>query len=187
MELSRRHGARHILQVLYQRPSTWEQLEIDGELVDLDTAVVQHFRNTASISGLRCPAKVEVVPETFSDRTGYLQIVFERIRRREQIPGIVFLDPDTGLEPAGSPGLQHVLESELTKIWRVLAKGDVMVLYQHQTNRAGIPWIESKKQQFEQALGIPQGSAKLAQATGIASDVAFFFAVKDGAVTLTAG
>jgi hypothetical protein len=53
-----------------------------------------------------------------------------------------------------------------------------MVFYQHQTNRNGTPWIEPKKKQFERALGVQQGSAKLACALGIARDVAFFFLIK---------
>jgi hypothetical protein len=59
-----------------------------------------------------------------------------------------------------------------------MSAGDFMVFYQHQTNRSGEEWIEPKKLQFERALSIPSGNAKLAQATKIARDVAFFFAEK---------
>jgi len=53
-----------------------------------------------------------------------------------------------------------------------------MVFYQHQTNRNDTPWIEPKKTQFERALGVREGSAKLACALGIARDVVLFFMIK---------
>ena len=182
VELARRHRVMHILQVLYQRPSTWEPLEIDGELVEIPTAVVQHFRSATSVAAIQCTAKVDVVEEIFGDRSDYLKVVLQRIRLRPQVPGIVFLDPDTGLE-SHSPGPQHVLNSELTEIWNALRSGDILVFYQHQTNRNGTPWIEPKKIQFEQALGVQKGSTKLARAEGIARDVAFFFIEKRGVST----
>jgi hypothetical protein len=103
--------------------------------------------------------------------------VLRRIRSRAQLPGIVFLDPDTGLEPRFA-GPEHVLEQELAEIWEVLRSEDIMVFYQHQTNRSGTPWIEPKKAQFERALGVRKGISKLARAPGVAPDVAFFYIEK---------
>lgn len=41
LELVRRHSVKHVLQVLYLRPSDeWGRLEIDGHKVDLPEAVV---------------------------------------------------------------------------------------------------------------------------------------------------
>jgi len=177
LELAQRHQAQQILQVLYKRPSTWERLEIDGEQVELPATVIHHFRDATSVSAMQCPARVEVVSETFGDRSDYLQLVLRRIRSRAQLPGIVFLDPDTGLEPRFA-GPEHVLEQELAEIWEVLRSEDTLVFYQHQTNRSGTPWIEPKKAQFERALSVREGSSKLARAPGIASDVAFFYIKK---------
>jgi hypothetical protein len=177
VELAARHEMRHILQVLYYRPTQWPDIEIEGQRVPLPDSVRNHFRLVTSVRSLRCPPKVEVIEDPFVDRSSYLNIVQERIRRRAESPGIVFLDPDTGLEPA-SPGPEHVLRSELADIWRALPMGDLLVFYQHQTNRTGAPWVESKKAQFEQALGLRAGGAGLARAPRIAADVAFFFARK---------
>lgn len=179
LELAQRHDAKHILQVLYQRPSTWKGLEIDGKQVEVNPAVLQHFRNTASISAINCGAQIDTVSDTFHDRRLYLHIVLDRIRQRTQLPGIVFLDPDTGLEPSGKAGPEHVLESELAEIWDALCSGDILVFYQHQTNRNSNPWVEPKKVQFERALKIGQGLAKVARAPGIARDVVFFFMEKN--------
>ena len=183
LELARRYRAKHILQVLYLRPSSWGRLEINDERVELAPAVVQHFRNTASVSTIQCPAEIEVISENFGSRTDYLGTLLQRIRLRTQLPGIVFLDPDTGLEPHNA-GPEHVLESELTEIWHALSSGDILAFYQHQTNRDGTPWIEPKKAQFERALGVNRGSAKIGRAAEIARDVAFFFIEKNGRDTV---
>jgi hypothetical protein len=178
VELAAKYRLRHILQVLYFRPDTWERVEIDGKSVELNRLVIEQFRRAASISAMKCGARIEVVEDIVSDRKEYLRCVLDRVRRRPHAPGIVFLDPDTGLQPE-NPDLKHVLDSELAEIWRSMTPGDLMVFYQHQTNRNGKEWIEPKKAQFENALGIRPGSAKLARAIKVARDVAFFFVEKE--------
>jgi len=54
LEVAGRHRAKHILQVLYLRPNTWESLEIDGEQVELAPAVIQQFRSAISVSAIQC-------------------------------------------------------------------------------------------------------------------------------------
>ena len=103
----------------------------------------------------------------------------DRIRSRPAGPGILFLDPDTGLE-SRKPSLDHVPDSELAKMWTELKAGNVLVVYQYLTNQAGQPWIPDKKEQFERAIGLPLGSAKLAWSEPIAPDVAFFYSQKAG-------
>jgi len=43
---------------------------------------------------------------------------------------IVFLDPDTGIEPRKA-GSTHVKAAEITRIWNKLNRNDWLVLYQH--------------------------------------------------------
>ncbi len=181
LELASRYESKHILQVLYYRPSEWEQIEIDGTNAGIAKEVIQHFRNVDSIRNLVCPVAIEVLQEEFSDRTKYLQAVIGAIQARRIRPGIIFLDPDTGLQPPGGKyGPTHVLDSELGEVWRSLEPLDVLVFYQHQTNRAGDPWIESKKSQFAKAIGSQMDQVKHAHAPGwnTARDVAFFFLAK---------
>ena len=177
LTLADRFHARHILQVPYYRTSEWAPLVIDGENVKMPEAVVRHFRRVGAISTIQASVPIEVVFDTFADRAEYHRIVINRIRSREQLPGIVFLDPDTGLEPRAA-GLEHVLEAELAKLWHELQRGELLVFYQHQTNRNGAPWIEPKKQQFERALGVLAGVSKVARAEKIARDVVFFYVQK---------
>jgi hypothetical protein len=140
LELARRFDASCIIQVLYRRPSEWGRLEIDGEQVQLPPAVVQHFRNPTNISAIQAGFRLEVVTDPFGNREEYLQTVLKRLKDDSGKPRIVFLDPDTGLE-SRNPGPEHVLESELATIWREMSPGDVLVIYHHQTNRDGTPWI----------------------------------------------
>lgn len=179
LSLAERFNARHILQVLYYRPCTWPTLEIDGEPVALPEAVLQHFRNASAVRTLKASVSIDVVTDVVVNRTDYLRTVLSTIRNRPATPGIVFLDPDTGLQPV-KPSLEHVLDQELVEVWAGLVPGDLLVFYQHQTNRNGQPWVEPKKQQFEQVLSLPIGSAKLARAESIARDVVFFYVEKTG-------
>ena len=179
LTLAERHAATHILQVLYYRPTEWAYLEVDGEDVPVPEAVIRHFRRTSAVLAINAPVPIEVVADTFENREEYHRVVVDCIRRRSTTPGIVFLDPDTGLA-SRTPTLDHVLESELSTLWAELKAGDVLVFYQHQTNRNGQPWIPEKKEQFERAIGLPAGTAKLARAEKIAQDVVFFYARKAG-------
>jgi hypothetical protein len=59
-----------------------------------------------------------------------------------------------------------------------MKNGDVFAFYQHQTNRAGQPWIEPKRSQLAEALQVQPDAIKKAQAPDIANDVVFFFIQK---------
>ena len=149
----------------YYRPSEWSSLEIeiDREPYRIPNPVIEHFRNIRNIRALKAKPRVKVITTVFVDRALYTQRVLRSIRAAGNDRCLVFLDPDTGLEPDnGKPGLEHVRESELLTIWRALRKGDLLVFYQHRTNRRNEEWIEPKRKQFERALRLPDGRAKVA-------------------------
>ena len=173
VELAELHRIAVILQVAYYRPTRWDErrIEIDGRVYPLPLEVVNHFRKIRNVTALRSRVPVTVLDAPCHDRDGYLQCTLTAIRKLPK-PAIVFLDPDTGLEPRGRAGLEHVLETELREIWHALRPGDLLVFYQHQTNRGGRPWVEEKQAQFDNAIGV---KSRLAQGTEIARDVAFFF------------
>ena len=74
--------------------------------------------------------------------------------------------------------MSHVLRTEVRAVWEQLLADDVLLLYQHRTNRGGQPWIEEKRRQFEMALGVPGGTAKVVTGKRVASDVAIFHLAK---------
>jgi hypothetical protein len=179
LEIVRTRRSKHILQVLYYRPSEWGSIEFEGRSIDISSEVIRHFRSVGSIRDLSCGASIEVISEEFADRKRYLRGITAAIQARGTRLGIVFLDPDTGLEPeSGNFGPTHVRKNELAEIWGALSTGDVLVLYQHETNPKGEDFIGPKKHQFAQALGISVESAKHAYAPKVARDVVFFFADK---------
>ena len=91
---------------------------------------------------------------------------------------VVFLDPDTGLEPNGGGDAKHVLESEALAFWNALPQGSVFVFYQHETNKAGKPWIEDKRAQLADAIRIPIEKLGVVSSPKIAKDVVLFYASK---------
>lgn len=176
-ELVRRYDADRILQVLYYRPNDWKAIEVDGQSVAVADAVIKHFRSLKNIVGLNLQARIDLVELPFVDRTEYMGHILDALKVNHSRSCIILLDPDTGLE-SRTPGPEHVLESELAAIWGKIMTGDVLVFYQHQTNKSGAPWLEHKRSQFERAIGLPANSAKIAQAPSIARDVVFFFCQK---------
>jgi hypothetical protein len=113
----------------------------------------------------------------FEKRADYLESFKRFLSAFRHEKCVVFLDPDIGLEPQ-KPSLGHVLKSEAKAIWKAIRSGDLYVFYQHQTNRAGQPWIESKRSQLEGALELPNNSIEIAHGPQIAHDVVFFYKQK---------
>lgn len=179
LHLARSFSAKRILQVAYFRRSTWAKIEIGGQEYPIPSAVIKHFRNLLNIQNLSSAVQIQILDSMLTNRDQYKQDVVAKVVDGQH-PCVVFLDPDTGLEPPRSrPGLEHVLDSELAYIWKEMSISDVLVFYQHMTNRNGQPWIEPKRSQFERALKLPHGSTKVARGLGIAADIALFYCRKE--------
>ena len=178
LHIARDYSAHRILQMAYLRPTDWPQLQINGQPRPIPEPVIRHFRNVFDIRNLSGIPRVEVLGLEFTDRRQYTRAVIEAITSRPSGEGcIVFLDPDTGLEPR-NPTSKHVLLSELSEVWCHMPPGDVLALYQHQTGRNGKPWVEPKRKQFEDNLGLPLGTVKVASGYSIARDVIFLYCQK---------
>jgi hypothetical protein len=153
-------------------------VELDKQEKVIPEEVQKHFRDIRNIENLSLPVKVRVFDEVITDRNRYLLKAKEFISRYAvENRCVVFLDPDTGLEPT-IPNLKHVLRKEAYEFWKSLKIGDVLVLYQHQTNRNGEPWEESKRMEFEKAIGAEKDSVKVGRGPKLARDVVLFYAVK---------
>ena len=177
IHLAKEQDIKSILQIAYYRTSELGNVTIDGSVFPIPDEVKDHFRNINNIKNIVSSVSVEIFNQVFNDRNKYLNqaiVAFERYKYR---PVIVFLDPDTGLEP-NNPSLNHVLDIEANKIWVCLKPGDIIVLYQHQTNRNGQTWVEPKRIQFANALKEQLENIKTANSSNIARDVVFFYAKK---------
>ncbi len=178
--LAKKYEATDVLQIAYCNPSEYSQIEVDGEKYSIPDEVLSHFRDIKKVKNITGPAKVSVFDLPFfkSDRAEYHEAVSRYIQSHSKKRTIVFLDPDTGLEPNGKADYKHVLNEEVRTVWDLLPENWLIVIYQHQTNRSGIQWVEQKRAQFATALGVAEDQVKVAHGLKVANDVAFFFSLK---------
>ncbi len=180
--LAETYGAQCILQLAFYRPTRFDKIviDIDSKPHAIPAEVIKHFRDIQAIKGIQSKARVEVLSAVLTDDRGaYLQAVHAFLSKFSQEQCIVFVNPDTGLEPRKAT-LKHVLNDEAREIWKSLKNNDVFVFYQHKTNRSGKPWINEKQEQLAKALQV-QGSSnsiKSAKALEFVKDVVFFYIQK---------
>jgi len=172
------YKAPRILQLAFYRPSEFPKVTVDGKEHKIPQEVLSHFRDLRKIENINSKIQVAVFDDLFDDRTSYLKSVKKFLSKFQEETCVVFLDPDTGLEPKKTPKFDHVLDLEAKSIWKATKAGDVYVFYQHQTNKAGQPCIEPKRSQLENALDLNKHSIKVASGLKIARDVVFFYAPK---------
>lgn len=180
--LARRAGADRIIQIAFLNPSEFCQVEIDDESHQIPREVLFHFRDIRNIVGLSRHPRISVLDCKLGDRANYLCAALNYVASFSHERCLVFLDPDTGLEPGRGGDAKHVLNSEARAFWDALPQESVLVFYQHETNRAGRPWIQEKRAQLSGALGIAMENVGVASGLTIARDVAFFHASKTSQV-----
>jgi hypothetical protein len=169
------YKAHRILQLAFYRPSKFAKIKLNETEHDIPQEILSHFRDLRTIENLNSEIGVTVFCDLFENRDNHLEAIKDFLSKFQKERCVVFLDPDTGLEPHQNLSLKHVTDLEAKNIWMALKPGDVFVFYQHQTNRAGQPWIEPKKRQLENAL---ENSVKVACGLEVAHDVVFFYAQK---------
>jgi hypothetical protein len=177
LQLADTFEVQRILQVAFYRPNIFGQLVINGKASDLPAEVISQFRDVQKISDISPKVRATVFDLLFEHRATYLHAVLTLLPTFAHERCIVFLDPDTGLEPK-KPGLEHVLDTEARAIWDGMKNGDVFVFYQHKTNRNGRSWIEPKRIQLANAIGVQLAKILVAHAPEIANDVVLFFTQK---------
>lgn len=178
--LAKKYDVKRILQIAYYNKSNFGKIEIEGEEVPIPDEVLAHFRDIRNIGSISTSPKVNVFNTTFEGmaREDYHELVKSFILEHDGDVSILFLDPDTGIEPNGKASYKHVLNHEIRTLWNMIPQGWIIVFYQHQTNRSGQPWIEPKRKQLADALEMPLDEVKTASGYSIASDVVFFFTTK---------
>lgn len=177
IRLAEKFDVQRIVQLAFYHPSKFGQLVIDGQKCDIPDEVLGFFRNLQTVGGMSSSVRITVFDTVFDDRKTYLQAILALLEAFAQEQCIVFLDPDIGLQPK-KPKLEHVLDEEANAVWNAMKEGDVFAFYQHQTNRAGQPWIKPKRNQLAEALGVQPDAVKTATAQDIPKDVAIYFAQK---------
>lgn len=121
--------------------------------VDLPPAVFRHFRDLNDVQRLAeaTGLAIEVVKEPFVNRASYFSSICDRVRA-QNMPVIVFLDPDVGLASELS-GLDHVTSTEVAAVFASLHPGDHLVCYQHARRQKD--WRGRARRAFANAPGVP--------------------------------
>lgn len=177
LHLAKKHRLAVIVQICFLNSHEFPPVVLDGETLPVPSEVVNHFRSLRSVERLSSEVAIKVFDEPIQGRSDYLKAALAYMARFSGQPRGVFLDPDTGLAPK-KPDATHVTDAEVRQFWSALAPRDLLVLYQHQTNRNGSEWIEPKREQFAAAIAVPSSLVKVARGESIARDVAFFYASK---------
>jgi len=176
INLCTEHKLRTIIQVplLKNDDEPVASLRINGQLHELPQTVWSHFRDLNDIKRLGESANVDIsiIPGQFrhDDRDAYMTDVCLRLDECATARKVVFLDPDTGIEPKKA-NERHVKVSEIRLVWRHLKQGDWLVLYQHALRNKD--WRKECERRLVEACG---GAEIKTSECDIAHDVAFFCA-----------
>lgn len=177
LHFARAHALTRIIQVAYARTDERPQVAIGEHTVAVDDVVWTFFRDLQRIQhlGATTGIPIDVINDIFDPkkRIAYQQRVIDVLAANRDGAVLLFLDPDTGLQPTrASP--QHVTREEVQAFWRQLAAGDWLALYQHA--RHDRSWADDVQHEFSALCGgVP---IDLARSTEIGKDVALLFARK---------
>ncbi len=177
LHLAKQHQLSVIVQICFLNPHKMPPITVNGATLPVPPEVINHFRSLRSVEHLSGEVEIKVFDRLFEERSEYVKGALAYVAQFSGRPRAVFLDPDTGLAPK-KPDATHVTEAEARQFWSALAPRDVLVLYQHQTNRNGSEWVEPKRKQFAAAIAIPLSVVKVAKGESIAPDVVFYYASK---------
>lgn len=167
---------RTIVQVAYFRHGAEPMLQTDEGDVPLPIEVWNHFSDLRHIERLGdvTGKTIIVLDQPFDPvtRHKYIGLIVSKLKEIES-PKIVFLDPDTGIEPKNAKP-EHVTKQDIREIWAVLSDGDFLVIYQHADRTK--TWRNDRRQQMSVACDNVPVNTLLG--TGIASDVAMLWCHK---------
>jgi hypothetical protein len=164
-------GIQKVFQIAYYRKDHWPSLNFNRADIQIPEKVLKHFRDINLIKKLDPRIKVFDREFEHKNRQEYTDDLCEMLTKSQE-KKIVFLDPDTGLEPKKCKA-ENVKHSEVKKIFNSLKRGDFLVLYQHKFRHS--KWDEIRLVELAEACEISRGKIKTWKANEIASDVIFFF------------
>jgi hypothetical protein len=176
IHLAKTKGIRYIVQVAYFRHGAEPILQTEEGEVPLPIEVWNHFSDLRHIERLGdvTGKTITVLDQPFDPdiRHKYIGLIVSKLKEIES-PKIVFLDPDTGIEPENSRP-EHVIKQDIREIWAALSEGDFLVVYQHADRTK--TWRDDRGQKMSVACdNVP---VKIILGTGIASDVAMLWCRK---------
>ncbi|MCU0612473.1 MAG: hypothetical protein MUE60_11875 [Candidatus Eisenbacteria bacterium] len=182
VRLARENGAAVLwIWLLTDNETRFEFAEPDG--ADFPEEVIEHFRDLDDIDRLAARAGIEISHYRRpyqGDSIAWFDDVIAGVRawfRSSPDPIILFLDPDTGLEPeSGSTRAKHIRPGRIAELFGILRPGDTLVLYQHRWRDK--EWKNITTQRLAEALGCTPKELQVFYSP-VAADVALFAHTKD--------
>ncbi len=172
----RQHGVSRILQVAYIRADEKPVVSVADKQTAVDATVWSFFRDLRRVRelGFATGIPIDIISDAFDPRlrTDYESIVVRAIRAQLGTL-LLYLDPDTGLQPRRANGC-HVSRDEVQKYWSALRPGDVLALYQHA--RHNKTWIADVRSELSALCD--DASVQVARSGDIGTDVALLFVKK---------
>jgi hypothetical protein len=179
IKLANDNSLADILVIAYFRRSATPKLTKNGVPFVILPAVWKHFRDIDDIQRLASAERLRIhmfkQPFSHRQRHQYVAGAVEAISKMDQKQKIVFLDPDTGIEP-GTPNAKHVTSHDIEAYWGAISPMDWLVMYQHK-RQSEKGWLATTQNQFRQACN--GATVSVFQGPDIAHDVAFFAAQKE--------
>jgi hypothetical protein len=178
LHVARQHRLARILQVAYMRTDETPVVTIGADDILVDPAVWSFFRDLRRVRelGATVGIAIEVICDTFDPRhrIAYASAVVGAIDSVNSAPLLLFLDPDTGLQPLRA-GAVHVHRDEVQRYWSALRAGDVLALYQHA--RHDTTWAADVTSELSSLCG--DAVVEVARSADVGKDVALLFARKE--------
>jgi hypothetical protein len=177
LHFARAHALTRIIQVAYARADERPQVTIGEQTVAVDDAVWTFFRDLQRIRhlGATVGIPIEVIDDTFDpkNRAAYQQRMVDALAANRDGAVLLFLDPDTGLQPMKASA-EHAARQEVQTCWHHLDAGDWLAIYQHA--RHDKSWLEDVRRELSALCdGAP---IDLVRSADIGKDVALLFARK---------
>ena len=147
-------------------------------------AIYKFFRGIDRLGDLPWSSKVRFEPilEFFEHR--YRGAFFERVRvaiskgRKTGERTVLFLDPDTGIEPPKTVDKKHVKESELRELFGALEPNDLLSVYQHKTRDA--KWLLRARSVLAKATARQLDSVEVHQGSDLTKQLAVLVVRRGG-------
>ena len=159
VHLAKEQQVDEIVQIAMLTSEERAELEVNGKSFAIPNKVWGHFREFRDIARLgdEIGVKIEVLDQKFEHekRNAYFDARVKDVEDRKNRKLIVFLDPDTGLQPEKSQVTEkHVRKKEVERLYNVLRLGDWLALYQHGWWPKERSWQEISKERFASTCGV---------------------------------
>lgn len=127
------------------------------------------------------PGRFQMIEGQYSAATAaeYFDLVHHNIRQlKTSGPIVIFLDPDTGIQPLTRFDSKHVRLEDMRKIWHPLSHGDALIVYQHAYRKIG--WRQQVTSRLKEERAFADADIQSFCNADVAKDVCFFALTKRG-------